>query len=78
MYYDWCRACIRTRIGRKKIKQCLSVTSLDSKKPQYRVKLILAGRTNELGDKTFGIAIFEARDEAAARSCKPIPRSGAD
>jgi uncharacterized protein len=30
-------------------------------------KLILAGRTSESGDKTFGIAIFEAKDEAAAR-----------
>src|SRR5438046_6843590 len=30
-------------------------------------KLILAGRTSESGDKTFGIAIFEAQDEAAAR-----------
>lgn len=30
-------------------------------------KLILAGRTPESGDKTFGIAIFEAKDEAAAR-----------
>lgn len=30
-------------------------------------KLILAGRTQEPGDKTFGIAIFEAKDEAAAR-----------
>jgi uncharacterized protein YciI len=30
-------------------------------------QLILAGRTNEPGDKTFGIAIFEAPDEAAAR-----------
>jgi uncharacterized protein YciI len=30
--------------------------------------LILAGRTNEPGDKTFGIAIFEAPDEAAARA----------
>jgi len=29
--------------------------------------LILAGRTSESGDKTFGIAIFEAKDEAAAR-----------
>jgi uncharacterized protein YciI len=29
--------------------------------------LILAGRTSEPGDKTFGIAIFEANDEAAAR-----------
>jgi len=28
---------LRTQIGRKKIKQCLGVTSLDSKKPQYRV-----------------------------------------
>ena len=30
-------------------------------------QLILAGRTPEPGDKTFGIAIFEANDEAAAR-----------
>ena len=30
-------------------------------------QLILAGRTSESGDKTFGIAIFEAADEAAAR-----------
>jgi uncharacterized protein YciI len=30
-------------------------------------QLILAGRTSESGDKTFGIAIFEAKDEAAAR-----------
>jgi uncharacterized protein YciI len=31
-------------------------------------QLILAGRTKEPGDKTFGIAIFEASDEAAARA----------
>jgi uncharacterized protein len=30
-------------------------------------QLILAGRTMEPGDKTFGIAVFEAADEAAAR-----------
>jgi uncharacterized protein YciI len=30
-------------------------------------ELILAGRTREPGDKTFGIAIFVAADEAAAR-----------
>jgi uncharacterized protein YciI len=30
-------------------------------------ELILAGRTSEPGDKTFGIAIFQAKDEAAAR-----------
>jgi len=30
--------------------------------------LILAGCTKELGDKTFGIAIFKASDEAAARA----------
>jgi uncharacterized protein len=30
-------------------------------------QLILAGRTKEPGDKTFGIAIFRASDEAAAR-----------
>ena len=30
-------------------------------------QLILAGRTAEPGDKTFGIAIFEASDEVAAR-----------
>jgi uncharacterized protein len=31
-------------------------------------ELILAGRTSEPGDKTFGIAIFEAKNEAAART----------
>ena len=31
-------------------------------------QLILAGRTLEPGDKTFGIAIFEATDEAAAQA----------
>ena len=30
-------------------------------------ELILAGRTREPGEKTFGIAIFQAGDEAAAR-----------
>jgi uncharacterized protein len=30
-------------------------------------QLILAGRTSEPGDKTFGIAIFEAPDEDAAK-----------
>jgi uncharacterized protein YciI len=30
-------------------------------------QLILAGRTSEPGDKTFGIAIFEAPDEDTAR-----------
>jgi uncharacterized protein len=30
-------------------------------------QLILAGRTREPGDKTFGIAVFEANDEATAR-----------
>ena len=30
-------------------------------------QLILAGRTNEPGDKTFGIAIFTAQDEESAR-----------
>jgi uncharacterized protein YciI len=30
-------------------------------------QLILAGRTSEPGDKTFGIAIFETPDEDAAR-----------
>jgi uncharacterized protein len=30
-------------------------------------QLILAGRTNEPGDKRFGIAVFRAADEAAAR-----------
>jgi uncharacterized protein len=31
-------------------------------------QLILAGRTQEPGAKTFGIAVFEAPDEAAART----------
>ncbi len=30
-------------------------------------ELIMAGRTMEPGDKTFGIAVFEAPDEASAR-----------
>jgi len=30
-------------------------------------ELILAGRTREPGDKTFGVAIFQAKDETAAR-----------
>ena len=30
-------------------------------------QLILAGRTSESGDKMFGIAVFQAKDEAAAR-----------
>ena len=30
-------------------------------------QLILAGRTSEPGDKTFGIAVFQATDEEAAR-----------
>jgi uncharacterized protein YciI len=30
-------------------------------------ELILAGRTREPGERTFGIAIFQAADEAAAR-----------
>ena len=30
-------------------------------------QLILAGRTMESGDKTFGIAVFQAADENAAR-----------
>jgi uncharacterized protein YciI len=30
-------------------------------------QLILAGRTQEPGDKAFGIAIFRAADEAAAK-----------
>ena len=31
-------------------------------------KVILAGRTMEPGDKTFGLVVFEATDEAAARA----------
>jgi uncharacterized protein YciI len=38
------------------------------KEATKRGQLILAGRTTEPGDKTFGIAIFEAKDEAAARA----------
>lgn len=30
--------------------------------------VILAGRTTESGDKTFGLVVFEAADEAAARA----------
>jgi len=38
------------------------------KKAAEAGELILAGRTAEPGDKTFGIAIFQAADEKAARS----------
>ena len=40
-------------------------------------QLILAGRTSESGDKTFGIAVFQAMDETArpGSSWKKIPRS---
>lgn len=38
------------------------------KEAAQRGQLILAGRTTEPGDKTFGIVIYEAADEAAARS----------
>lgn len=31
-------------------------------------RLVLAGRTQEPNDQTFGIAVFEAPDEAAARA----------
>jgi uncharacterized protein len=31
-------------------------------------QLILAGRTMEAGEKTFGIAVFEASDESSARA----------
>jgi uncharacterized protein YciI len=31
-------------------------------------QVILAGRTTEAGDRTFGLVIFEAEDEAAARA----------
>jgi uncharacterized protein YciI len=37
------------------------------KEAAERGQVILAGRTNEPGDKTFGLVIFEAADEAAAR-----------
>jgi uncharacterized protein YciI len=33
-----------------------------------RGQVILAGRTQEAGDKTMGLVIFEAADEAAARA----------
>jgi uncharacterized protein YciI len=42
-------------------------------------ELILAGRTQEPGDKTFGIAVFKAPDEAAARAfVKADPSSRPD
>ena len=77
MHYGSYRASIRTRIGPRRTTKYWSITSLDSKKRQNRGQLILAGRTEEPGDKTFGIAIFEALDEARRgrtddrRSCIP-------
>ena len=38
-------------------------------------QLILAGRTSESGEKTFGIAVFEAKDEPRrGSSWRKIPR----
>jgi len=41
--------------------------SVRSREATKSGQIILAGRTRELGDKTFGIVIFEASDEAAAQ-----------
>lgn len=39
--------------------------------------VILAGRTNEPGDRTMGLVVFEAADEAAAReTLRPQPAVG--
>jgi hypothetical protein len=52
---------------------CSSNISFGFQEAAKSGQLILAGRTSEPGDKTFGIAIFEASDEDAARkSCKKI------
>src|SRR6266404_593251 len=67
MYSALCHVCTTTRTGRKRTMQCWSGTS----RFQEAIKsgqLILAGRTKEPGDKTFGIAIFKASDEVAARA----------
>ena len=41
--------------------------SVRSREATKSGQIILAGRTREPGDKTFGIVIFEASDEAAAQ-----------
>jgi len=66
MCYDWCRASIRN--WTKEDKTVLERHLARFQEPTKSGQLILAGRTNEPGDKTFGIAIFEAPDEAAARA----------
>ena len=68
MCKDSCHVCTTARIGRKRIMQRWIDTSFDSIEAVKSGQLILAGRTKEPGDKTFGIAIFRASDEAAARA----------
>jgi uncharacterized protein YciI len=41
--------------------------SVRSREATKSGQIILAGRTREPGDKTFGVVIFEASDEAAAQ-----------
>ncbi len=41
--------------------------SVRSREATKSGQIVLAGRTREPGDKTFGIVIFEATDEAAAQ-----------
>ncbi len=67
MSCDSCRGFIQIRIGRKRTKQ-LERHLARFQEATKSGQLILAGRTKEPGDKTFGIAIFEAPDEAAARA----------
>ena len=52
----------------KEDKEGLDRHFSQSKEATQSGQLILAGRTKEPNDKTFGIAIFRASDEAAARA----------
>lgn len=49
-------------------KQAVSVHFGHLKAATAEGKIILAGRTLEPGDKTFGLVIFEAADETTARA----------
>ena len=64
------------RSGRKRTRQRRIDTSLDLPEAAKSGRLVLAGRTKEPGDKTFGIAIFRASDEAAARKFMESDPSG--
>ena len=65
---DSCHVCTRARIGQERIRWRRQRHFIQFDKATKSGQLILAGRTKEPGEKTLGIAIFKASDEAAARA----------